>query len=90
MNDWSELRDHCRQQAEAWLERVSIFDPDLRVRAYLASHRAELVERLTDQAELAALRAAAAPPEPNPISYAFGTDDVSGEVLSLAERKSRS
>jgi hypothetical protein len=57
---WQLLRDHLRADAEAWLEERILHDPDHELRAKLAANREQVLQRMTDLAELISLRRAVA------------------------------
>jgi hypothetical protein len=53
---WLPLREFLRADLEAWVDDLIRHDPDPAARACLAAHREHILERLTDQAEVIALR----------------------------------
>jgi hypothetical protein len=56
VSDWLSLRDHLRLSAEAFVDDLIQHDPDRQLRARLAAHREQVLERLVDQAEAVVLR----------------------------------
>jgi hypothetical protein len=56
MSDWLPLRDSLTEHFAEQIDHAILHAPDPDLRAYLTAHRAGVLDRLVDKAELIALR----------------------------------